>query len=48
MKVSVRQIIRWEKGTSEMGIYKLKEMCQIYRVSADYILGLPKGLKWPR
>lgn len=26
----------------------LRTLCLFYGVSADYILGLPKGLKWPR
>ncbi len=31
-----------------MTIGRLKELCRLYKVSADYILGLPKGLDWPR
>ena len=31
-----------------MTIGKLKALCLYYHVSADYILGLPKGLDWPR
>lgn len=46
--VSRQQIARWRKGTSEPGAYKIKELCQLYGVSADYILGLPRGLDWPR
>lgn len=34
------QLRRWEKNRAEMGIYKLKELCILYNVSADYILGL--------
>ncbi len=46
--VNRKQITRWRKGDAEMGIYKLKELCEYYGVSADYILGLPKNGKWPR
>lgn len=46
--VATRQIIRWEKNETEMGINKLKELCLLYGVSADYILGLPRNMKWPR
>lgn len=46
--VNRKQVQRWQKGDAEMGIYKLKELCNLYKVSADYILGLPKGLNWPR
>lgn len=42
------QIRRYEKDLSEMTISKLKAFCQHYGVSADYILGLPRGLDWPR
>ena len=46
--VNPKQVQRWKSGQAEMGIYKLREFCQFYGVSADYILGLPKGLKWLR
>ena len=46
--VSPKQVSRWIKGSREMGIDKLKKICEYYQVSADYILGLPKGLAWPR
>lgn len=46
--VSRQQIARWRKGTSEPGARNLMELCKIYEVSADYILELPKNLKWPR
>lgn len=43
-----RQIIRYEEGEQNMTITKLKALCLYYHVSADYILGLPRGLDWPR
>ena len=48
IEVNRRQITRWQNDEAEMGIYKLKKICEIYNVSADYVLGLPKGLDWPR
>ena len=45
---STKQIRRWRDGTSEMGIEKLEKLCRYYHVSADYILGLPRDLDWPR
>lgn len=45
--VTRQQIARWRAGTSEAGVTKLKAICEIYGVSADYILGLPQGLNWP-
>lgn len=40
--VSSKQVWRWEteEDDSEMGILKLKALCILYNVSADYILGL--------
>lgn len=46
--ITRQQIARWRKGTSEAGVYKLREICLIYGISADYLLGLPKGMEWPR
>ena len=43
-----QQIYKYENGIQEMTISKLKTLCLYYGVSADYILGLPKGLDWPR
>ena len=39
---------RYEKGKHPLPIEHLKTLCLFYHVSADYILGLPKGLDWPR
>lgn len=38
----------YELGKRQLPIHHLKTLCIHYGVSADYILGLPKGLKWPR
>ena len=43
-----QQIYKYEKGLQEMTISRLKTLCEYYQVSADYILGLPQGLSWPR
>lgn len=42
------QIARYELGTNTPSINYLIAFCKHYNVSADYILGLPKGLRWPR
>lgn len=39
---------RYEKGLNELPLHHLQTLCQFYRVSADYVLGLPAGLRWPR
>lgn len=43
-----QQIYAYEKGINKMSVERLKELCLYYGVSADYILGLPKGLRWYR
>lgn len=42
------QLANYERRKNEMPTRYVKQICAIYGVSADYILGLPKGLKWPR
>ena len=42
------QWANYERRANEMPIRYLVKFCQHYGVSADYILGLPKGLDWPR
>ena len=37
------QIGKYERGEQEMPIKHLVSLCNYYGVSADYILGLPKG-----
>lgn len=39
---------RYERGINDMKIENLVKLCKLYKVSADYILGLPKNLKWYR
>lgn len=38
---------RYERNERDLPIYCLIELCKFYGLSADYILGLPKGLKHP-
>lgn len=39
---------KYEKGIHPIPVDHLKTLCLFYGVSADYILGMPKNLKWPR
>lgn len=39
---------RYEKGVNELPLRHLRTLCAYYRVSADYVLQLPKGMPWPR
>lgn len=38
----------YELGKRQMPIKHLITLCRFYGVSADYVLGLPRGLTWPR
>lgn len=43
--------VQWAKYESRKNrppIDYIIAFCKHYQVSADYILGLPKGLEWPR
>lgn len=38
---------KYENGLHPIPTQALRKLCELYHVSADYILGLPKGLDWP-
>ncbi len=40
---SKNQVGKYERGEQEMPIKHLQTLCNYYKVSADYILGLPEG-----
>ncbi|MBR2338376.1 MAG: helix-turn-helix transcriptional regulator [Clostridia bacterium] len=37
----------YENGKRKLPLDQLIKLCQFYNVSADYILGLPKGMSYP-
>lgn len=39
---------RQELGKKPFQIDQVVTLCGYYQISADYILGLPKGMDWPR
>ena len=43
---SKNQVGKYERGEQEMPSKHLLTLCEYYKVSADYILGLPKGLPY--
>lgn len=47
LKIKKQQYYRYENGINIMPIEYLITLCIFYQVSADYILGLPKGLAYP-
>ena len=38
----------YELGKRELPLHHLRTLCLYYKVSADYLLGLPRDLDWPR
>lgn len=48
LKTTQAQIWKYEAGKQEMTTSRLRQLCLFYNVSADYILGLPGNLDWPR
>lgn len=48
LQITRQQYQLYESGEREIKLDKLKSLCLFYGVSSDYILGLPRGLKWPR
>lgn len=44
LKTTQQVYSRYENGTNELPLYRLKALCQFYQVSADYILGLSKEM----
>lgn len=47
LKISRQYYSNYERGKNEMPIRHITALCAFYGVSADYILGLPKGLNYP-
>lgn len=43
LKIGRTMYRRYETGETELPARHLKTLCNFYNVSADYILGLPKG-----
>lgn len=45
LKIGRTMYRRYELGETEIPIRHLKTLCLFYGVSADYVLGLPLGLR---
>ena len=48
LKTSQSYYSEYELGKRAIPIQHIITLCLFYGVSADYILGLQKGLQWPR
>lgn len=46
--IKQQQYARYEKGINVMPVTYLPQICAYLNVSADYILGLPMGLPYPK
>lgn len=45
--ISQQYYSNYEQGKNEIPIRHIVKLCMFYKVSADYILGLPKGMNYP-
>ncbi len=48
LNTTQQQVYKYENGIQELPLHRLKLLCEFYKVSSDYLLGLPKDLNWPR
>lgn len=48
LHITQQQYQLYESGKRELPLHHLITLCRHYGVSADYLLGLPAGLAWPR
>lgn len=48
LKTSRSYYGQYERGLRPLPIEHLKTLCLFYNVSADYILGLPENLPYPK
>lgn len=46
LKTGQSYYAKYENGHRSLPIDRLRDLCLYYNVSADYILGLPKGLPY--
>ena len=48
LHITQQQYQLYESGKRELPVHHLTTLCCYFAVSADYLLGLPANLKWPR
>ena len=46
--ITQRKVSFIENGVTEPNLEDLRNICKFYNVSADYILGLPDNLEYPK
>lgn len=47
LNISRTQYHLYESGKRQFKLHHIHMLCSYYGVSADYVLGLPKGLDYP-
>jgi len=47
LRTDQRQISKYESGKQEPTATRLRELCELYEISADWLLGLEKREKSP-
>lgn len=47
LNISQQQYSLYENGNRDIKTEQIIKLCLFYNVSADYILGLPKGMPYP-
>ena len=47
LKITKQQYSLYETGQRDFKVIHIIKLCEFYGISANYILGLPKGLKHP-
>ena len=48
LETSQSYYAQYENGKRPLPLRHLATLCRYYGVSADYVLGLPRDLSWPR
>ena len=48
LKCQQSTVSKYEKRRSKYSVEDLIKLCRFYQVSADYVLGLPGGLPYPK
>ena len=48
LEIDQQYYSKYERGLNELPLRHLITLCLYYGVSADYILGLPEGLDYPK
>lgn len=47
LKTSQSYYSEYELGKRQIPIQHIKTLCEYYKISADYLLGLPEGMEYP-